>query len=98
MSNNTTIQIPVTLQGETREVTFTVLGESGHMAVSAPIFGARIGRGEKTHRASMDAWPRENGWEISKRTTCLNKQAVITEWADEVRDAHKSQHNGSAIS
>jgi hypothetical protein len=48
------ITLPVTVRGETRQISFDQLGSH---YLSAAVFAARIGNGAKLYRASVAAWP-----------------------------------------
>lgn len=109
----TTITLPVTVAGITRDVEFHVIDHGDSAKAFSPhgTFTARIGQGTKTHRASVTAWrfpdraaARARGyqpadiveladgttWAIARRCVVLNRQAVVTGWAEEA--AATSQH------
>lgn len=93
-----TFTLPVTINGETRDIEFKMLPDSDR-ADSYGTFAARIGQGAKLHKVDFAfAWRNDNGtWDFSTRTTCLNRTAQIVGFADLTLNAVKSQHVGSKI-
>lgn len=87
-----TFTMPVSVGGETRDVEFTVAIHGGH-AYSAHIFTSRIGRGAKTHRCGMTAWPEGDEWRISLGSNALNRQCRISGWAEDA--APTSRHHST---
>lgn len=96
----TTVTLPVTIAGETREIEFTFRNESG---TSEDVVAVQIGRGVKLHRAELSAvcetpeMLRKFGYRasdivevdgkfygIQKTASVRNRVAQITEWADKV--------------
>ena len=91
----TEIALSITLGGETRSINFKVVREND-LALSLPVFAARIGNGVKAHRVQGEAWFRNGQWVFTTATMVLNRNARITGWVDSVT-CNKSDHVGSRI-
>lgn len=92
---NSKVTLDITLGGETRSIEFTIASR-GDLAVSLPVFAARIGNGMKAHRAAGNAWLRNGEWVFTTSTDVLNRPARITHWIEEIA-FNKSNHAGSKI-
>ena len=91
-----TVEIDITLQGDTRTVAFTIYSDT--MARSGAVFGCRVGNGNKVHLTTGAAFLTEKGWQFNAGTGyALNGQRRITTWADIVADGSQSKHCGTAI-
>ena len=90
-----TVTLPVTLNGETRNVEFTCWGASNKATAFG--FAARVGNGTKLHGCEMTAYLRDGVWTTSTATSVLNRQATIVAFRDQVAQQAKSQHRSSSI-
>ena len=77
-----TITLPVTVAGETREITITPYLSDPDRAFTGAIFAARIGAGTKVHRTGTVAYRRDGEWKVGLSTCVRNRQAQIIGWAD----------------
>ena len=75
------ITLPITLNGETRNIDFKIFSED--RADAKPnTFIARIGMGKKDHNVwSATAWKTNGVWKFNRNTVVLNKSACITGFA-----------------
>jgi hypothetical protein len=86
-----TITITVTINEETRAIEFRSY-RSGY-AYSNDVAACRIGRGEKLHLTWLTAYEKDGVWQVSKVAVVRNRQAVVVEWADKVKDTTKTKQN-----
>jgi hypothetical protein len=90
------ITVPVTIEGETRDIEFMRLGDRAK-AGSAEVFGCLKGHGTKVHRTAGNIWYSDGEWKFDFRSGyALNSGSCrIIAFADTVEDAAKSQHVGT---
>lgn len=94
----TYITLPVTINGETREIEFQRIGDRG-LAWSLPKFACRKGNGTKLHRTAGAIRLRNGEWKFDSRSGyALNYSGCpILAFADQVSDSVKSKHAGTGI-
>jgi len=86
-----TFTLTVTINKEARLIEFKSNREG--YAYAPKVAACRIGRGEKLHLTDLNAYERNGVWEVSKRAVVRNRQAVVVEWADKVKDTTKTNQN-----
>lgn len=87
-----TLTLTVTINKETRTVQFVISSRQGY-AYAGNIVACRIGNGEKLHLTDLTAYESNGFWQVSMRACVRNRQAVIVEWADKVKETTKTKQN-----
>lgn len=98
--DNNIVTMPVTINKETRTLSFRVIPSQPWRASSirAP-FGCVTRTGTKIHRTNGYIELRDGEWKFMRRSgEALNKYGCeIVTWADQTEDPVKSQHVGTSI-
>jgi hypothetical protein len=92
------VTFPVTIDGETRDIEFTIIGNP-NVAHSREVFGCRRGQGKKIHRTNAALCNVDGEWVFDWHSGyALNRGGcAIVAFADQVADTRKSEHVGTAI-
>jgi hypothetical protein len=95
--NGEIVVLSITIERETREITFTGSVDSNHLSNRGDIV-CRIGAGTKAHACDAIVWRKENGtFDFSFATVALNRTARVSGFASEIAQYGKSQHIGSKV-
>jgi hypothetical protein len=95
--NGESVTVLITIENETREITFTGSVDSKHLSNHRDIV-CRIGHGTKAHACAPVIWRNEDGtFTFQFSTVALNRTARVSGFASEIAQYGKSQHSGSKV-
>ena len=95
--NKESVTVSITIEKETREITFTGNVDSALLTNHQDIV-CRIGHGTKAHACSANILRNANGtFDFQFSTVALNRTARVSGFASEIARYGKSQHSGSKV-